>query len=261
MAGQQHRPAGVGEGAQQAAHPADPLRVQTVGRLVEHEHGGVADERDPDAEPLAHAVGEAGDALARRIGEADGLQHLLGPGGGHAEGPGGQAQRLDARAAAVQRPRVEHHADRAARAVQLAIAAPAYQRRALVGLGEPGEDAQGRGLPRAVGSEEAGDAAGAALEAQAVDGGAGAVALAQRAHLEGRRRGGRGGHAPTLLPRRPPRQRPRDRGRATIVGPCPSAVRRSSPTAGPAGGALAPAATVTGWITPERPHVVAGRRA
>ena len=43
------------ERAQEVAQPADPLRVEAVGRLVEHQHARVAEQRGGESEPLAHA--------------------------------------------------------------------------------------------------------------------------------------------------------------------------------------------------------------
>ena len=53
--GEQHGAALVGVAAEQVAHPADAGRVEAVGRLVEDQHLGVADQGGRDAEPLAHA--------------------------------------------------------------------------------------------------------------------------------------------------------------------------------------------------------------
>ena len=53
--GEQHGAAPVGVAAEQVAHPADAGRVEPVGRLVEDQHLGVAEQRGGDAEPLAHA--------------------------------------------------------------------------------------------------------------------------------------------------------------------------------------------------------------
>ena len=42
-------------GAQQVAQPADPLRVEAVGGLVEDQDPRVAEQGGREAEPLAHA--------------------------------------------------------------------------------------------------------------------------------------------------------------------------------------------------------------
>ena len=45
VAGHEHGAALVGEVAQEAAQPADAVRVQAVGRLVQDEHARVAEQR------------------------------------------------------------------------------------------------------------------------------------------------------------------------------------------------------------------------
>ena len=75
---EQHGAALVGVAAQQVAHPADAGRVEAVGRLVEDEDLGVAEERVGDAEALAHAEGVVADPAVRLLlGEADELDHLV----------------------------------------------------------------------------------------------------------------------------------------------------------------------------------------
>ena len=56
--------------AQEVAQPADALRVQAVGRLVEHEHARVAEQRRRQAEPLAHAERVAAGAPVGRVARA-----------------------------------------------------------------------------------------------------------------------------------------------------------------------------------------------
>ena len=63
---------------QELTHPADALRVQTVGRLVEDEHLRVADHRGGDAQPLLHAQRVPLELALRGRREADQLQHLVG---------------------------------------------------------------------------------------------------------------------------------------------------------------------------------------
>ena len=55
--GQQDGAAAVGVVAEQVAHPPDAGRVEAVGRLVEDEDLGVAEQRVGDAQPLPHAEG------------------------------------------------------------------------------------------------------------------------------------------------------------------------------------------------------------
>ena len=54
----------AGEVAGELAHPEHALGVEAVDGLVEDERGRVAEHGRGDAEPLAHAEGEAADALA-----------------------------------------------------------------------------------------------------------------------------------------------------------------------------------------------------
>ena len=63
--------------AQQAAQPADARRVEAVGRLVEDQHLGVAEQRGGDGQALAHAQRVALDAAVGGVGEADGVEHLV----------------------------------------------------------------------------------------------------------------------------------------------------------------------------------------
>ncbi len=69
--GEQHGGAAVGVVAQQVPHPPDAGRVEPVGRLVEDEHLGLADQGCGDPEALAHPEGVVADpavGLGRRSG-------------------------------------------------------------------------------------------------------------------------------------------------------------------------------------------------
>ena len=74
VAGDQHRAALAGQRAQEVPQPADALRVQAVGGLVEHQHLRVADQRGREAEPLAHAQRVAARAPVGRVRERDELE-------------------------------------------------------------------------------------------------------------------------------------------------------------------------------------------
>ena len=76
---------------------------------------------------------------------------------------------LRAGAAGMEGGVLEHGADVGARAVELLVAAAAERRRARGRPDEAEQRAQRRALARAVGTEEAGDAAGLDVEAEAVD--------------------------------------------------------------------------------------------
>ena len=59
VAGDEHRAALGRQRLHQGADPQDALRIQPVDRLVEHQDLRVPEQRRGDAEPLAHAEGEA----------------------------------------------------------------------------------------------------------------------------------------------------------------------------------------------------------
>ena len=65
MAGQEHRPALSGEATEQVPDPMDPLWVQAIQRLVEHEHAASA-LRPLDMIPLTDEVETV--AVLRRAG-------------------------------------------------------------------------------------------------------------------------------------------------------------------------------------------------
>ena len=79
VAGDEHGAPLGGQRAQEVAQPADALRVQAVGRLVEHEHRRVAEQRGGEPEPLAHAEGELADLPARAAAARSTVrEHLVG---------------------------------------------------------------------------------------------------------------------------------------------------------------------------------------
>ena len=78
MAGDEHGAAlVVGQVPDEPAQPLDALGVQAVGRLVEHEDGGVAEQRRRQGEPLAHAEGVAARPAVAGVGEPDLDEHLV----------------------------------------------------------------------------------------------------------------------------------------------------------------------------------------
>ena len=114
--GQQDGPALVGVRPEQVAHPADAGRVEPVGRLVEDQHLGLADQRGGDAEPLAHAERVVADpATGLVLGEADPVEHLLDAELGQAHRALGDREDLPAGAAGVLGRGVEQDADLEAR--------------------------------------------------------------------------------------------------------------------------------------------------
>ena len=182
---EQHGAALVGVAAQQVAHPADAGRVETVGRLVEDEHLGVAEQRVGDAEPLAHAEGVvAHPAVRLLLGEADELDHLVDAVPPDAHEDRAERQHLAAGAAGVLGGRVEQQADVAARVRQGGIRLAEHGGPARGRRGEAGHDAHRGRLAGTVRPEEAGDEAGLDLERDVVDGRERAVALGESFHCD-----------------------------------------------------------------------------
>ncbi len=67
VARHEDRPTVCGERAQEVAEPADSLRVEAVGGLVEDENLGIAEERRREAQALPHSEGVALDAPPARL--------------------------------------------------------------------------------------------------------------------------------------------------------------------------------------------------
>src|SRR5207247_1469819 len=97
---------------------AHPGRVEPCRGLVEQEQARPAQQRSGDAEPLAHAVRVAPDAVARAIAQVDDLEHLVDPPGGAVAVERGQE--LEVRAPAqirIEARRLAHRPRAAASAV------------------------------------------------------------------------------------------------------------------------------------------------
>jgi hypothetical protein len=84
--GEEHGAPLAGQALEQGANPQDALGIEPVGRLVEDQDGGIAEQRGGDAQPLAHPEREAADALARHALQADEGDHLVDPAGRDAVG-------------------------------------------------------------------------------------------------------------------------------------------------------------------------------
>ena len=173
-----------GQVAQEPAQPPDALGVEAVGRLVEDEHLRVAEHGGGEAEALAHAHRVAAGALAGGRRDADQLEHLVDALGADPGGVGEDAQVVAAGAARVEVGRLQRGADDRHRLRDVVVAVAADGRGAAGRADQAEQHAQRGRLARAVGAEEAGDAAGLDGEGQAVDGGEVAEPLGQVAHLD-----------------------------------------------------------------------------
>ena len=128
MAGQQHRAAVVGERPQEHAHPLDPGGIESVERLVEHQHLRLADHRGGEVEPLTHAQREATDPSPCCLHETDvGASTSVDPCLGH-PGLGCHDPQVVACAPVRVEPLVEHGTDHAQRVRQVPVSMTADER-------------------------------------------------------------------------------------------------------------------------------------
>ena len=181
--GDEHRAALGGKLLQQVADPADALRVEAVGRLVQDQRGGIAQQRGGDAEPLAHAQREPADPLAGDGLEADQPDHLVDAIAADAMGLGLRQQVVVGAAAGVDRSRFEQRADLVQRRLEGAIGAAVDRRPAGRGPVEAQDQAHRRRLAGAVRAQEPGHDARLHREAEVIDSELVAVSLGQSLDL------------------------------------------------------------------------------
>ena len=164
-------------------------RVETGGRFVEQQHLGVTDERRRDAHPLGHAVRELGAPLGGRVGEAHLCQHTGGFGVGgavvhaHEAGIVGEL-RCDGHLGG-EPGILGQHRHPAAEGVEVAHLHAQDAGRTAAGPEDGGEDAEGGGLARAVGAQQAVDGTARYLEREGVHGALVAVELGERVDADG----------------------------------------------------------------------------
>jgi len=180
----------TGQPAQEAAQPADPFRVQSVGGLVEDDHPGVPEQCGREAEPLAHAHGVASGALVRRGRDADQLEHLVDPTVLDPADRGQYPQVVASGPARVEVRRLQCRTHLLQRVGDVVVVLAVDRRGALGRPDQPEQHSQGRRFSGAVRAEEAGDPTGLDGEVEVVDGSEAAEAFGQAAHLDARARGG-----------------------------------------------------------------------
>ena len=171
VAGDEHGAPFVGQAAKQIAQPADALGVEAVGRLVEDQDLGIAQQRGGEPEALAHPEGELAHPPAGGAGEIDEVEDFVDPIGGHLPGQRLDPQVVAGRAARVGAGGFQHRADPVERVGQLPVRATADRGGAFGRLHQTQEHSQRGGLARPVGAEETDHRAGVDLEAEMVDGG------------------------------------------------------------------------------------------
>ena len=189
MARDEDRAAARRERAQEVAQPADPLRVEPVRRLVEHEQLRQAEQRARDAQALPHAERvpahlPPGGAAQLHLGE-----HLVHARQRNPAGQGEHPEMVSPRPRRMEAVGLEHGADPSQRVAQAPVRLARDPRLARGRPDEPEHRAQRRRLAGAVRPEEAGDAPGRNREGQIVDRDRRAVPLRQPPHLDRRRFG------------------------------------------------------------------------
>ena len=152
-------PPSAANGAQEVAEPADPLGIEPVRRLVEHQQARLAQQRARDAQPLAHAERVAADPSPRGAAELDLGEHLVhardrDPGRERrARGGGSVPERVGWKLS-----RLEHRSDRSAAAPAAAGSGrPSTRASPARRPDEPEQRPQRGRLARAVRAEEARD--------------------------------------------------------------------------------------------------------
>jgi len=147
-----------------------PSGVEAVGGLVEDQDLGVAEERVGEAEALAHAERVLADPPpGRRLVEADDIEQRVDALRRNAHGLRRDGERLAAAAPDVLSGGVEQDPDAPSGVRQVAVALAEDPGLAAVGLGQADEHPHRRGLPGAVGAEEARDGARLAAEGDVGD--------------------------------------------------------------------------------------------
>ena len=162
LGGEQHSRAAAGELLDAAPHLEAGLGVQPGGRLVEEDHGRIADEAHGDVQAAPHAAGVGGHATAGRIRQLEAVQQIVGYAAGVLLVPQARHQHevLAAGEDLVDRGELAGQADRLAHVRGLRDDVEARDRCGpRVGPEQRGQDADHRGLARAVGAEQGEDAA------------------------------------------------------------------------------------------------------
>ena len=183
--------AGQHDGAAVGAELADELadldhtgRIQAVGRLVEKDELRIAEESEGDTEALLHAERVRRELAVGALAEIDELQQPIDVGRRAALADGLEVAEVRAPGEVrIERRCLDHRANTAQRRrVERGVAEDV--RLAGCGVHQPEQHAHRGRLPRAVGAEEAEDAAARHFQRELVDGHDIAVALRQRGRLD-----------------------------------------------------------------------------
>ena len=200
VARDEHGRAVGGQRAHERAHLPGALRVQAVGRLVEHQEVAGPQKGVRQAEPLLHPQRVGLHLLVRCCGQADPVEGLRDPAPAAAPvraGVGG-VEALQVRGARQVRGEARALHEGADGGEDLGQGVRHRPPEQLHAAGRRVDEAEQhpdrRRLARSVRAEEAEDAAGGHRQVHGVDGGSRAEPLGERGRLDGERRSG--GHVP-----------------------------------------------------------------
>ncbi len=154
---------------QETTHPMHTGRVEAVGRLVQNQEPGVANQGSGETQTLTHAERELTSPFVGGGVESDLMQNRVNPCVVDSDGGGTNAEFLAAAATGMEPRRVDQCSDEPSRVVEAAIRLTENARPPARRLGETDEDAQRRGLTGAVWAEEAGHPSRRDRKAQVVD--------------------------------------------------------------------------------------------
>jgi hypothetical protein len=157
------------QAAQQVADPLDAFGVEPVDRLVEEQHGRVAEKRGGDAEPLAHAERERSRPLPGDVVQPDEVDQRVHPLLRDPVRLRERQQVVVGGAAGVHRTCLEQRARLVQRRGELAVALAVEGGGARGRRVEAEDQAHRRRLARAVRAEEAGHDTGSDREGQIID--------------------------------------------------------------------------------------------
>lgn len=170
--------------AEKSTKPGNTFGVEAVGRLVEQQNRRVTQQRPRQREPLPRTEGEAADPTAGSRVEPDQLEQLVDPSITDPRRKGHHPEVVACGAARMEAGRLERGSDDRGRARDLHIAAASDGGRAAGWCDEPEQHPKGRGLARAVRTEESGDTSGVDVEGEVVHGGYRPEPLAQMGHRD-----------------------------------------------------------------------------
>ena len=184
VAADEHGLSQLREVDEDVADPADALRIEPVGRLVEDHRVWIAEHHAGQTEPLAHPERVPLDPPLGDVGQTDELQDLLDAPPRDPVRRGEPSQVVARRPAGVHVAGVEQAADLVQGLGERAVLLAVERRRTSLVPVEPEHASHRRALARPVRPEEPGDPAGHDVEAQVIDGDDLAEPLGQTSHLD-----------------------------------------------------------------------------